>query len=220
MNNIKRGYTISSVAYILLGLALLFWPAHSLRAVCYLCGAVILLKGATSVWGFVRNEEKFFFRYFSLIFGIIACGFGVFLLVKPDTVVSVLPVVVGFFVMMDGAVRLQSALELRRAGSGNWWSFLALAAFSAVLGIVIIANPFKTVELLVMAIGVVLLVEGVLNLASSLYAGRMLRSLKRAVEEMTDDLGIGSVFVDKEPMDTDASDETVIDVEFKDVDKE
>ncbi len=218
MNNIKRGYTTSSIAYLLLGLALLIWPAHSLRLVCYLFGGVILLKGVTSVWAFVRSTEKFFFSYFSLIFGIIACAFGLFLLIKPDIVVSVLPFLVGIFILLDGFVRLQSAFELRRAGMPNWWSFLALAAFSALLGIVIAVNPFETVEFLVMAIGTVLLVEGILNLASSFYAGRVLRTLSKTVESIGEDLGIGSAVSRIDPEDVPPEDGPVIDVPYKEVD--
>ena len=40
---------------------------------------------------------------------------------------------------------------------------------SVVLGVVLIANPFGAMETLVMAIGVILIVEGAINLLSALY---------------------------------------------------
>ena len=40
---------------------------------------------------------------------------------------------------------------------------------SVVLGVILIANPFGAMETLVMAIGVILIVEGAINLLSALY---------------------------------------------------
>ena len=40
---------------------------------------------------------------------------------------------------------------------------------SVVLGVVLIANPFSAMETLVMAIGIILIVEGGINLLSALY---------------------------------------------------
>ena len=47
--------------------------------------------------------------------------------------------------------------------------FLLLAVLSVVLGIVMVVDPFGTMETLVMAIGLILILEGALNLLSALY---------------------------------------------------
>ena len=167
MTHMKKGFLLSALAFMLLGLALLLWPEASLRLVCYLFGAVILVKGLLSIWGYVRAEERFFFDYFGVVFGVAASALGVFLLFQPDTVVSVLPILVGVYVIVDAVVRLQSAFELKAMGYARWWSFLVLAGLSAALGVLMVVNPFKTVQLLVMAIGVILLVEGALSLISA-----------------------------------------------------
>ena len=82
MTHMKKGFLLSALAFMLLGLALLLWPEASLRLVCYLFGAVILLKGLLSIWGYVRAEERFFFDYFGVVFGVAASALGVFLLFK------------------------------------------------------------------------------------------------------------------------------------------
>ena len=184
----KKGFLLSSLAFMLLGLALLLWPEVSLRLVCYLFGAVILLKGLLSVWGYLRAEERLFFDYFGLVFGVAASVLGVFLFLEPDVVVSVLPLLVGLYVIVDGVVRLQSAFELRAAGYDRWWAFLLLAAISAVLGVVIVANPFATAAVLVMAIGVILLAEGALSLGSGIYAAVLMRGLEHTARQAAEEL--------------------------------
>ena len=183
MKYMKTSFAAFALVFMLLGLALLLWPEVSLRVVCYLFGGVILVKGLLSVWSYLRAGERAFFDYFSLVFGVAAAALGAFLLMKPDTVVSVLPLLVGLYVIVDGVVRLRSALELRAMGYRNWWSFLVLAGLSAVLGVLMVANPFKTVELLVMAIGLVLLVEGAVSLAGAVYAAVLMRGLERTARD-------------------------------------
>lgn len=217
MKFMKSSYTASSLIYILIGLALLLWPELSLKMVCYLFGAVILIKGISSIRAYIIAQDRFFFSYFSLVFGIITTALGIFLLVKPTMVVSVLPILVGIFVILDGLVRFQSAFELKAAGHTSWWSFLLLALLSAGLGLLMLFNPFASVQVLVMAIGVILLLEGAINLISSLYAGAMLRTLRNAANKMSDaveDL-LNNEIPPQDPRDGDGP---VVDVDYHSVD--
>ena len=65
----------------------------------------------------------------------------------------------GLFVIFDSISRVQNALDLRRCGYSSWKSFLLLPVLSVVLGVIMILNPFGTMETLVMAIGIILIVE-------------------------------------------------------------
>ena len=217
MTHMKKGFLLSALAFMLLGLALLLWPEASLRLVCYLFGAVILIKGLLSVWGYVRAEERFFFDYFGLVFGVAAAALGVFLLIKPDTVVSVLPILVGLYVIVDAVVRLQSAFELKAMGYARWWAFLVLAGLSVVLGMLMVANPFETVQLLVMAIGVILLVEGALNLISGVYAAVLVRGLERTAKDAARQLDKLTETLDGRPA---PGSGRPVDVDYKDLSDE
>ena len=188
MKNFRKTFPISSVAFILVGLALLLWPEACLRVVCGLFGLVILMKGVGSIYSFLKAEVRGFFSYFGWLFGAAAVALGIFLLIRPQTVVSILPILVGLFVIMDGVMRVQSAFELRAAGYDRWWSLLILALVSVVLGAVMLWNPFGTVELLVMAIGVILMVEGALNLVGYIWAAIQLKGLKKAAQDMADQM--------------------------------
>lgn len=217
MKFMKSSYTASSIVYILIGLALLLWPELSIKVVCYLFGAVILIKGISSIRAYLIAQDRFFFSYFSLVFGIITSVLGIFLILKPSMVVSILPILVGIFVILDGIVRFQSAFELKAAGHNSWWSFLLLALLSAGLGLLMLFNPFASVQVLIMAIGIILLLEGALNLISSLYAGAMLRTLRNAAEKVSDAV---EDLLDSESPAQDPREDSgpVVDVEYHSVD--
>lgn len=204
---------------MVLGIALLVWPATSLRLVCAGFGIVILVKGAASIVGYFRSEERFFSTHFSLVFGILAFALGVFLLVRPDTVVKVLPLLVGLFILFDGVLRLQYAFDLRRAGFDRWWSYLLLSLLSAALGGLMVWNPFTTAQVMVQAIGIILVVEGVLNLVSALYARWMLRRLAEAVETVVEEAAeaAGLTELDLEAEQPTQDGEGPIDVDYREL---
>ena len=69
-----------------------------------------------------------------------------------------------------GASSVVGPMYIAEISPSHWRGrFVAFFQFNIVLGIVMILDPFGTMETLVMAIGVILIVEGALNLLSALY---------------------------------------------------
>ncbi len=143
-------------------------PGTALNIVCYALGGVVLACAAGALIRYFVVERGVF-RPACLISGLICLALGVFLLLRSDIVVSILPIVFGLFVIFDAIGRVQNALDLRRCGYDSWKGFLLLPVLSVVLGVMLILNPFGAMETLVMAIGVILIVEGAINLLSALY---------------------------------------------------
>lgn len=169
MKKLKWNLVIMSVLYLGLGVFLLMRPGTALNVVCYALGAVVLACAATQLLRYFLGEHGLLQSQLTLISGLICLGLGAFLILRSDIVVSILPIVFGLFVVFDSIGRVQNALELRRCGYESWRGFLFLPVLSVVLGVIMILNPFGTMETLVMAIGVILVVEGAINLLSALY---------------------------------------------------
>ena len=187
--HLKASMFVMQLVYLALGLALVFAPDMSARVLCYACGAALLAVGLLAVWRFAAaRQERLLFAWFSLVYGVLFTVLGIFLLVQPDTVLTVLPAVFGVFVLLDSLGRIQNALELRRAGLVRWWGMLFFALLSVVLGVLILINPFATLTTTVRVIGAVLLIESVLGLACALYTSLVLRELEKAVRDAGDDL--------------------------------
>ena len=157
------------VLYLGLGIFLLLVPGTALNIVCYALGGVVLACAAVQLIRYFAVERGVFQSQLTLISGLVCLGLGAFLIIRSDIVMRILPIVFGLFVIFDSLGRIQNALELRRCEYPSWKSFLLLAVLSIVLGVIMIVDPFGTMETLVMAIGVILIVEGSLNLLSALY---------------------------------------------------
>lgn len=166
---LKWNLILMSVLYLALGIFLLMVPGTALNVVCYALGAVVLACAAVQIVRYFAVERGVFQSQLTLISGLVCLSLGAFLIIRSDIVVRILPIVFGLFVIFDSLGRIQNALELRRCNYESWKGFLLLALLSIALGVVMILNPFGTMETLVMAIGVILIIEGALNLLSALY---------------------------------------------------
>ena len=159
---LKWNLIVMSVLYLALGIFLLMVPGTALNVVCYALGGVVLLGAVIQLVRYFLVERGIFQSQLTLISGLVCLALGGFLILRSDIVVRILPI-------FDSLGRVQNALELRRCGYGSWKGFLLLALLSVVLGVVMIVDPFGAMETLVMAIGVILIIESALNLLSALY---------------------------------------------------
>ena len=175
---------------------------------------VVLVCAAVQLVRYFAVERGIFQSQLTLISGIICLGLGAFLILRSDIVVRILPIVFGLFVIFDSLGRIQNALDLRRCEYPSWKGFLLLPVLSVVLGVVMILNPFGTMETLVMAIGIILIIEGAINLLSALYtvlAIRRFAKLHPETQSMLESLtgqdlnGDGVIAPDIAPADVEAS---------------
>jgi uncharacterized membrane protein HdeD (DUF308 family) len=191
MKNLKWNLVLLSVLYLALGTFLLLQPGTALNVVCYALGALVLLCAAVQLVRYFVAERGLFQSQITLVSGIVCLALGAFLILRSDVVIRILPILFGLFVVFDSLGRIQSALELRRCQYSSWKGVLLLALLSVALGVIMIVNPFGTMETLVMAIGIILLIEGVLNLLTTLYtafAVRRFMKLHPAVESKLEEL--------------------------------
>lgn len=183
LHHLRTGMLVLSVLYFVLGLALLAAPAASLPWVCAGFGLLIALTGARSLWRYSRNKEKGLAAWFTLAGGVVTLALGLFALLRPDFVQWVLPVVFGVFLLVDGAAREQSALQLVRRKGQRWWVLFVLGFVTGIAGILLILQPFShwPVDSIWLS-GLLLIIEGVLNAGCTLYTALLLHDLDKAAE--------------------------------------
>ena len=176
---VKSGTMLLSIAYIVIGLLLLVMPQTSLLWICYAFGAVVLITGIVCLIQYARIRGTGFTAPFMLVGGVITAGLGIFTLAKPQVVARFLPVVFGIFILVDGVSRVGTAIDLAKRKGQKWWVLLLLSIVSVGLGVLLVLHPFDAAVSVVMLCGILLIVEGALNLGCVLYAAMELRTLDR-----------------------------------------
>ena len=219
---VKSGMMLLSIAYIVIGMMLLIMPQTSLLWICYAFGAVVLITGIVCLIQYARIRGTGFTAPFMLVGGVITAGLGIFTLAKPQVVASFLPVVFGIFIVVDGLSRIGSAIDLAKRKGQKWWVLLLLSIVSVALGILLVLHPFGAAVSVVMVCGILLIVEGAMNLGCILYAAMELRTLDRMATAAANAAmsAIGDALDEAEAAESPADAPVVYDAESKDVSDE
>lgn len=219
---VKSGMMLLSIAYIVIGMMLLIMPQTSLLWICYAFGAVVLLTGIVCLIQYARIRGTGFTAPFMLVGGVITAGLGIFTLAKPQVVASFLPIVFGIFIVVDGLSRIGSAIDLAKRKGQKWWVLLLLSIVSVALGILLVLHPFGAAVSVVMVCGILLIVEGAMNLGCILYAAMELRTLDRMATAAANAAisAIGDALDEAEAAESPADAPVVYDAESKDVSDE
>jgi uncharacterized membrane protein HdeD (DUF308 family) len=162
--NSVTGVVLSAILFILLGLVLLIWPEIASRIVCYALGGLILLFALFCVVRFFTDKKVYFIFNFDLVVGLIAAGMGIFMLIRPDLVISILPFVVGLFLVFSSILDFQKTFLLRNYGNSRWKSSLVFTCIKLVFGIVLLCLPLLIAQTLVRLIGIGLMYNGLSEL--------------------------------------------------------
>ena len=174
---------LTAVAVILLGLVLLVWPDLTAELMCRVLGLGVLLAGVVYLLGWLRSRGQEEGRIFFLLPGAVLVGLGLWLLTRPESVITLVQLVSGVVLVFHGLLDLQGAVELIRAKARPWWPELLLALLTLGLGLLIIRNPFSTFSFLVSVIGAALLFDGLSDLWIIARLSRFFKKVERAVEE-------------------------------------
>ncbi len=146
---------------ILAGLLLVIFPQQSVDVVTYAIGAISLVYGVMKIVSFFRNRGVSFLFVGELILGIVLLGIGIFSFTNPGGIFAFLPILLGIIVLIEGISKIQRGIVLKRYNYSRWVAALLIGVCIAVLGMVLIFNPFGALVVTVRILGVILMVDGV-----------------------------------------------------------
>ena len=186
LKNLSLSFVLLAAIYAVLGLVLLIWPLQVMDALCYLTGGVLLLYGVFAVLAFWRAEGRTAGHFLSLLLGIVAAAVGVLLVLQPALFQSLLTVILGIYITIDGLLNLKRALELRQLAFPGWGVCAGLSAASVALGLVVLFRPLLAGIALVRLIGAALLYIGLIDLATLFLLWRLARHGRPAGADSAD----------------------------------
>ena len=179
---IKWSYVVLSVMFLLLGIYLVVNPETSLIMICRILGAAMAVFGVMKiVLYFIREVEGVAIR-FDFAIGLFCVVLGALMLWRAPALTDILSVMIGLLVLVDSVFKLQVAVDSRRMGAHSWWVTLVCTVVCLVLGVLLVFNPFDGKQVLTIMMGVSLIVDGVQNLCTVVYAAIFVKDVKAAVQ--------------------------------------
>ena len=177
MKNKNISKFVSSLIYILMGLALIMKPGLVEDAFCYILAAAAILMGIVKLIAYMATkvETRIAEDTNGFAVGISLILLGLFVLMKSTMFVLLVPFVLGFMITFKGIEGIQNVLNLKKFGFGYRKGVMAVSVIIVIFGIVVMVNPFSTLKVLLVMLGIGLLASGVFDLLADMVFTRTLK---------------------------------------------
>ena len=167
IRKLGRNSIIISMILLVFGLFMFTRPISTINILMMIFGCLLVIDGLVHLVSYfsIKNE----FRFFSseLAQSIIYIILGFVLVCNYDKISRLLPIVLGIWIIVDSIFKLQIALNIRDIYDSHWGILLAMSIISALLGMVILINPFESLALLTMMCGAILMIVEVISIFES-----------------------------------------------------
>lgn len=160
---IKMSFTLAAVVDLILGCVMLFAPAQVTQLLCVLVGAGITIYGLFNILSFIFSRGTVAYSL-ELLIGICATAFGAYSLFSPVFCPSSCSSCSGLLIMVSSICGIKRAFTLKSYGFERWYLMLISAIVTLVLAVTIVLYPTLYGDMLMMAIGIVMIIEAVSDL--------------------------------------------------------
>ena len=164
----KLGYIIISIAFCLLGIALILMPELSIAMLTTMCSIAFLLFGCVKLLGYYSKDLFRLAFQFDFEFGIVMLTLGLLLLTHPGTLPYLLPIAFGLALMGEGLFKVRVSIDAKHFGISQWWLCFLLAVLTTVFGLALVLHPGGASRALMQFLGASFFCEGCLSLVTVL----------------------------------------------------
>ena len=196
MKKLNWPVIILDLIYIALGILFIIHPEGVESALCVILAASVAVFGLLNILGFFimppdkdgRREGNGF------TIGILLIALAIFIFVKQDLVISLVPFLFGVMVMARGLVNLQGIFFIRHLGLRVTFPVIA-SLLSIALGLFVMLFPFQTMSFLFIMIGVGMVVAGISGIIEEVSIWHTSRKHAHEEERIRDMQGARTVDV-------------------------
>lgn len=162
---IKQTTIMLTIVLFAVGVIMLLCPSRYVETLVSLTGYIMLVLASVMVFDFIGSTKQTS-DYISFSVALVLTMAGVAVLVFNDDMLSVLSIVYGVLLVLDGVHSLlYSIIFARRAGSKGWPVLLGLAILQIVVGLLVIINPWwTTADALLRVIGCAILLSALVSM--------------------------------------------------------
>lgn len=179
---LKKGTLVNLVAALLffvVGIILVTSPVTILHVIMYVVEGILMIYGTVTIVNYVRVESKYDVFSCGFVQGVVCILLALFLIANPTIIITILPIVIGIWMIFGSLARIQVIIKLNAWGqkASMWYILLAILMFT--VGLVVICNPFKTAALMVQVLGAGIILYAIFDIIESIGIISFLNKVKK-----------------------------------------
>jgi uncharacterized membrane protein HdeD (DUF308 family) len=177
-----KGMILYTIIMLVIGIILAVNPGTSIDIMNMFIAVIAMLIGGYFVYDYIRTPRENKLLSFSLAFGIVLIGIGLFIFVNPTALTKLVVKLVGIVLIVKAIYKLQIALNIRKI-SKAWKYNLLVALLTLTMGLIMIIYPDGTVEWFLRLIGIIIALGAVGELIESAYVMGTIKEIKEAITD-------------------------------------
>ncbi len=150
------------VGYAILGVIIFLESEMTNNIVGVLIGSFLLINGLIFVYKYLDKTKIKLFKS-SLIFGIINIFLGIFIMLNPLTLVNILNIGLGVWILIEGVNKSIIFIELKKVQEDANKLILVSSFLLILIGILMVINPFRSL-VITKLVGVFIILDSIINL--------------------------------------------------------
>ncbi|MGN0467995.1 MAG: HdeD family acid-resistance protein [Acutalibacteraceae bacterium] len=173
----KFGSILLSLCEIIVGILLLINPVGFTTGIIIFLGLVILILGIANIVQYFRAIPEEAALKQSLTRGCIEILAGLFCIFKSGWFIATFPILTilyGIGILITGIAKVQWTVDKIRLKIKKWYWSAISAVLTIAFAAVILCNPFSSTTVLWGFIGVILIVEAVVDIVAVIFTRRVL----------------------------------------------
>lgn len=158
MNPNTKEIRIMALLYIVAGILLFILNNNFLVIAVRIFGVILIAIGGTLLYTYFGKRLSV--DASPLFVGLPSVLIGILMIASPESIIAILPILVGVLLIINSIMQLQKAFLLRDYGFTNWHITAGIAVFALILGVVLWLRPLQSVAFILQIIGCALIFEG------------------------------------------------------------
>ena len=175
LNKFLYSSIVISILMLLIGLTFIIFPEVSFKTITYILSFALIING---IYFIAQKELNLFFSNF-LTLGIIELLLGVVLLLKPDLVKTLFPIVAGIIMVTKSTMDLRLSILLHNNNYSSWLSIFICSLISIVCGLIIIINPNLGTIALTTSLGIIIMLFAISNIVDTLLFKKDIKEISK-----------------------------------------
>jgi uncharacterized membrane protein HdeD (DUF308 family) len=173
-------YMLVGVLFILGSIYIFSNPAESYLSLSLFFAFMILVDGIGSVILSISSRKVMEGWGWQLASGILSTMIGLSLLVHPELSLAILPLFVGFWVLLKGSFLIGVSFDLKKVGTDGWGWTLFLGVMTVLFGLAMVMNPVIGASMVLSFTAIGFLFIGL----AILFISLKLRNFKKGIEKV------------------------------------
>lgn len=174
---------VTSIILFILGILLIFESEATILSISYIIGGCLVAAGLTAIINFFRRKMKDSFQELNIVYGVVTTIAGILVITNPYAIGSFIPIVIGIGIIINSAMKLQYAFELRSIQNSMWKATMIVSIISTLCGVILLFNPFAGAVILTKIIGGFIIVYALLDIFSTYTIKKNVVEIKKVIEE-------------------------------------